>query len=544
MSEVTTDQYYHQLRQAESQQSILLLEIGDDSEPNIAKNGISQPVQDEDEELEYAYSNPMAQLLPFQLNKPQDDLNPSEDQLELDELESQYQLQSSQYQHPPSSGQLYDSQDPLNDFVDEDEEFEEHFQPSYVTNIGEQFRSVSKESIDLHRAFQRECHNLDCYFDNLGQQELTKNNVLEITAYINNLRDLYITFLIDYVDQKYQIISLQETLMEKSKDNNTQQNNNNDKQNFHQQDIHSSNVATSEISVSEETNNSNEPKLNKKGLNHILSSVKSTPTQHQDKYVKPWILILKNTAANIADEHQLCFKSQKQMIESQLEPKKNGIGIKSIGPTKQGGVVLSFYSERERKLAFDILIHKVEELNLHVTIPNTIYPKMLIHSIGNHWNIGNLKTTLIKQNKEIEEAYNNGEMFDIIFLSKDGDVTIKVSPFIRNHLKRKGRICANLASFKVSDRLFVKRCYKCHQFGHFSSRCRYIDQVCGHCNENHKFNDCPHKDDQRKSKCINCLKSKFYKNKANHRPSDPDCPSLHYEHQRIVNKTDYGSDGY
>ena len=532
------------------------------------------------------------------------------DELELDELESQYmlsdQFEVSQYQITKSQTRLKQLQEQYEEFQDRlleeplaaagaasgvviggtDNSFkaqksalEAALQPGGVSaDIG--IPSVmplqvpdslgsSDVHIDLHKAFLKECRNLDTYLGRMEEKEMTRHNIQHMGEYVNKLRDLYMAFLINHIDQKYQILSLKNSVSDiptHKADNKTSTTTHTDKKSA---DVspheHSKNVKTGDgvssgvdapqksVDEQKHPNHPNKQQKPETTNNKTQSPIKDSSSarnrravqqQQPISYSRPHVLILKNTNNNKNNKNnQPNFKAQKSEIEAVLQPQQNGINIKSIGPTRQGGLVLSFHTENECKIAHDILTQQ-PNLQLQVTLPSTIHPKMVIQDIGNQWNVQELKRILLAENPEIGAAVGQGETFDIVFLSKEGEVIIKVSPPIRNILKQVGRVLAAGESYKVSDRIFVKRCYRCHQFGHFSSACMFTVQKCGHCNGNHPLKDCNHKEDLTKAICINCTKSKLHKNKANHRPSDPQCPSLLYEQQKTINKTDYGCYGY
>lgn len=514
MSESASGQYYHQLREAESYQSILHLHEGARGKEAVA---------DLSEDDSNFTDDGMSDTISTTRFDDVEDILESDDQLELDEIEIQYQLQST---HD------YTDADRQTDLLNK---LEESFQkPEYIR--AEYNTPSFSETIRLHRQFQQECHKLDSYVKHVDTQvndAFSRDNMRDgdaISTCLDNIKDLYLKFLVDYIDQKYQIISLQDKLIEMKEGNGARAD-----------DV--DRPIREPVLVRTQPNRTNGQTRKTSPRNKQNCNIKEDQNATKDDD-KPHILILKYIERP-TKKPPLPFDRQCRVITEYIDPANTGIEIKSIGPTRKHGLVLSFKTEIDQKKAFDILIHKVNELRLYATLPHTIYPKMIIHSIGANWNKRNLKYSLIKENKGIEEAYDDGEVFDIVFMCKaSGEVILRVSPGIRHKLKQKGCIDIGSKSYKVSDKLYIKRCYRCHQFGHFSSKCASNEQKCGHCNKSHSFSNCPDRNDPSKARCVNCLRSKLFKEESIHRPTDLKCPTLRYEEERLLNKIDFGKDGY
>jgi hypothetical protein len=49
-----------------------------------------------------------------------------------------------------------------------------------------------------------------------------------------------------------------------------------------------------------------------------------------------------------------------------------------------------------------------------------------------------------------------------------------------------------------------RRCHKCQAYNHIAKYCRKQKPICSVCSEVHEYNECSHKQDPNKKKCVNC----------------------------------------
>ena len=82
----------------------------------------------------------------------------------------------------------------------------------------------------------------------------------------------------------------------------------------------------------------------------------------------------------------------------------------------------------------------------------------------------------------------------------------------------------SLFSCKVYDQVNVKRCNKCHNFGHWVKECDQ-NAACSICAENHETKSCPHFNNTefRGHKCINCTRNGVLP--IDHRANSSVCPT-------------------
>ena len=127
---------------------------------------------------------------------------------------------------------------------------------------------------------------------------------------------------------------------------------------------------------------------------------------------------------------------------------------------------------------------------------------------------------------------SSGETFKILFIKppngsyKNYQIVARVSPAIRYAIRNNwDKLYIGATSVRVHDRFYVKRCFKCNGFGHYTAKCTGAAS-CGTCgSDNHESRDCPDKDTigTAHHKCINCKKNG--KPHEGHNAASSKCPT-------------------
>ena len=169
------------------------------------------------------------------------------------------------------------------------------------------------------------------------------------------------------------------------------------------------------------------------------------------------------------------------------------------------------------------------------------FPKITIYDIKSddytNKNKGDLKTAILNKNPLIKSVLTEEKSFDILFLTKDkarntSKAVVKLHPDILKVIqKAKYKIFIDFGICRVSDRFFVKQCYKCQKFGHQSENCPADQPICRFCAANHESSSCTLKNSKDKSKlhCSNC--------DGNHCTSDVSCPAIRKQVDYIISRT-------
>ena len=115
-------------------------------------------------------------------------------------------------------------------------------------------------------------------------------------------------------------------------------------------------------------------------------------------------------------------------------------------------------------------------------------------------------------------------------------IVARVSGDIRKAIKKnRDKIFADLTTYRVVDRFYIKRCNKCQKFGHYEKDCEN-EARCGYCCGAHSTTDCTENPEKNHElyKCINCKDAG--KNPEKHSALWHKCPT-YIEMQKKMKKT-------
>ena len=237
-------------------------------------------------------------------------------------------------------------------------------------------------------------------------------------------------------------------------------------------------------------------------------------------------------------------------------PACSKIKVKSMGPTKNGGILVSFDNNEDLVKGAKILTESTS-INYTVAIPTKICPKMTLKNVPKSFaEDEDKRNKIITLNEWMEDTLENGK-FEIMF-STDGkdeyhkNLVIKVSPCMRFEMKKRGQLYIPGGSVNISDRFFSKMCFACGRFGHYEKYCTHKDtKTCTICAGSHDRKDCPKSingviDDAHKT-CLNCLRSNskpLIDASKGHSCLDKSCPIYVKEQEKLIQRTDFGVYGY
>ena len=229
------------------------------------------------------------------------------------------------------------------------------------------------------------------------------------------------------------------------------------------------------------------------------------------------------------------IKTIKKVVE------ENNLQVHHIGVSKTGNTFINCPSEKARE-ELNQKLQQTAELSGYTPEPlQDHHPTISIIGVTNEEldpsQTGDAgKTELINkfraQNTFLRELMDKNHSFKILFIKppngnyKNYQIVARVSPVIRDAISAKWNrlfICAT--SVKVNDRFYIKRCWKCNKFGHYSGDCKG-ETSCGICASlQHKTDDCNHKDltNTTNLNCINCLRERKPSN--GHTATSPKCPA-------------------
>ena len=262
-----------------------------------------------------------------------------------------------------------------------------------------------------------------------------------------------------------------------------------------------------------------------------VKKVVAAPTVKHDA-VSHQILMTPN------DNEKLTLQSFAEIARKKLPT----VPIRKLGVTKKGQGFIKLPS----KAHCDEAVNKLKE-NYNVIAENVerrnLLPKITISDINTE-NYSNskkeeLKTAIMNKNPAIKACIDKGKEFEILFIASDktkhfSRAVVKVHPDILEIIRQlRYKLYIDFSSCRVSDRFYVKQCYRCQKFGHDSDNCALKGthrNVCRFCSADHASSTCSFKGTQNEHhKCANCG--------GNHSTTYASCPSLQKQVSAIVSRT-------
>jgi len=231
-------------------------------------------------------------------------------------------------------------------------------------------------------------------------------------------------------------------------------------------------------------------------------------------------------------------------VNSLISKEQMSATISSSSSTKNGDVVIRFDQNDDVKA----IEHKVQnEFGYQTRSRSLPLPKLTISHVPKYVAIEkeSVAELIMKSNPWLENFVRDGETFEVLFTYEVRDwrsIVLKASPKIRSEiiflgstLRIENRRCP------VKDRFHIQQCGKCLGFGHKSHMC-LKEQLCAHCNGEHRISDCPEKSDNAKLLCSNCHKSSDDGSWCtNHSAFSKSCPMYLKRMRRQAELTHWGN---
>lgn len=241
-----------------------------------------------------------------------------------------------------------------------------------------------------------------------------------------------------------------------------------------------------------------------------------------------------------------------QASELEKSVTHNGIQVSGKYTNKKGNHVFVLPSVKARdELKAKLTLSGVTADK--ITEPKQKYPAISIVGISSSYNIENkddLLNCIFRQNPGITELVNqDNSMFEILTIKSIKNnanvkqAILRVSDNIRHAIKSLGdRVFCGMTSCKVYDQLYVKRCNKCQDFGHYAKECTG-SAVCGLCaSEAHETKDCEHKDKANVNDylcCYNCKKTGQTEQMSGHGATSTNCPCYIAQQKKLKASLSY-----
>lgn len=223
---------------------------------------------------------------------------------------------------------------------------------------------------------------------------------------------------------------------------------------------------------------------------------------------------MKIIEANVDDKGGVeSFEAIKENIYESINPLKLGIGIRKVQPCGKGRVLISCDSNKSGQILRSE-VKKVlnEKYQMRYQVQEKAVPwKPRIMVMGLNKNVDKvddeqLIDDIIKHNNL---DVNNEKVYVKKIVSFPDSrycnqikMVLEVDAETRKRLVRCGVMKLNWMTGRVTDYVFVRRCYKCGGYGHNQKDCTN-DVHCPECAGNHNLKECRAQD--KDVKCINCL---------------------------------------
>jgi hypothetical protein len=165
----------------------------------------------------------------------------------------------------------------------------------------------------------------------------------------------------------------------------------------------------------------------------------------------------------------------------------------------------------------------------------------------------NVVKEIVANNPELADSLGD---ISVVFIKKARsgkdhlrDVTLRVSPTVRDIILKLGHIKFSVGKARVEDNTLVTQCFKCLGFGHQASRCTGTTR-CSFCAGDHSYKECNVREVANSSPtCHNCrlhgeklvAKHPSATIKATHSATSNRCPRLISMKSLIQQRTDYGA---
>lgn len=272
-------------------------------------------------------------------------------------------------------------------------------------------------------------------------------------------------------------------------------------------------------SLNQQVNDLKKPAIPPVTQNERLWSKVHLPTTNtQQKKRDEFVVIIGNNST----ESDLDLR---KTVDNILYPIKKQIAITS-DRVRNGKYVVALKTKEQQNIVYNKL--KSDPI-LECSLPTKKIPTLIIREVP----------------KEMTEEEIKNELCDNEDLNPN-DITIK--KILSNKNFKTNRVKVNFskqATIEILKKQEVKirahckpveidwgliYCRNCGKPGHFHKdlegkvTCKSKRPHCSHCDGEHSFEDCRHKDDRSKAKCSNC--------KGNHRSYSLNCPERH----KLINK--------
>lgn len=242
----------------------------------------------------------------------------------------------------------------------------------------------------------------------------------------------------------------------------------------------------------------------------IIAASRLAPPRHQ--------IVVKPTDLTNADS----AKTKAQVFKT-VDFRTAKIGIKSVRPIKDGGVLIETASAKD--LQTFMQNRQMQKAGLSVSQPRTELPRVIVRDIPKELEAADIAEHIRAQNIPQSPSLDNAvlrPLFKVGRKDKEGnDWVVEMNNSIRELLLPRSKIFVSYMHCRIADYLVATRCYKCQKYGHVDKYCKSKDPVCAFCAKpGHSNKECPNK--EKAPSCANCRARQL---PHNHSAGNKNCPS-------------------
>lgn len=225
-------------------------------------------------------------------------------------------------------------------------------------------------------------------------------------------------------------------------------------------------------------------------------------------------------------------------LKTHVSAKEVGGAFVAIRKLPEGGLIIDSQS-REQQAALKSALSKHPEQYTTKEL-GSLQPRLILTGVDAGYTDDMLVDSLLSQNEEVFGEGANKERVKIAGKRRCRNPqrenwVLEVNPKDFRAIQKNGYVNLDLVRIRVEQHIYIRRCFRCNNFGHTTVNCPDKQDTCPRCAEQHRLECCK----SEKLTCINC-KRLGAKDTA-HAAMDGCCPVYQKKVQIAINNIDYGS---
>jgi hypothetical protein len=224
-------------------------------------------------------------------------------------------------------------------------------------------------------------------------------------------------------------------------------------------------------------------------------------------------------------------------LQTNINPEELQIAVKSIHPTRNGGLAINCISTNDANKLVEEIQNKLDSYNVNLPQLNNPKIKIIGYQPKEHEDNATLEQKIINQN---DLRILNGKL-KISYIGKNARqqpiIFAETSPNLFRILMHRKKLYIGWERFPVYEDISIGRCRRCQAYGHKQNKCTG-NFICSYCSGPHEFKNCP----KESKKCINCdtVNKKYQLNHAvQHEANDSQCPTYIFQVKRHKSRINY-----